>query len=503
MSTSSLLRSGRAGLLATGLCCFSGLAYASPTQDTVPAAAPAAGPSDQVVLLTDGRVLTGELAEDGKNYVLKQKAGTLRLARKQVEGTFDSIAAIYKHKVEQIADDDPDEHRKLANWCLGHKLNAEARVELKRVLSLAPTDRQAKAQLFNLEASEARTAQAATRPEAGRIDEGLVRTAAQMPGARSAATGPPLIFDLAPPLALKRYQEFALTVHPELQKRCAGCHHESSGLPFQLVRAATTREQMNDLVLRTNLDATLALIDREDPSRSPFLVASVLPHKGLNRPILNGTTNSTYRAFAQWTGSLATTPAPLDPAAEGAAARGGFGSQRARPGQDTNLPPLNPTPPSTSAIERIPEDQRNAAASRRRVQELEANGQAPGVPANAQFPSPFTTTGRPGTSASTSPGTMPPLPSPNPIAGGPVKPGNQNDPRPGSERLDPATNPALAPVANPLNPDPKSLYPPEFDKPKDQEKAKTKGKTGLNLDLLDKFLKGGTTPAPAPSAPKG
>src|SRR5262249_9688755 len=211
--------------------------------------------------------------------------------------------------------------------------------------------------------------------DAGPRDDRLVRTAAeaQAQAARQPAAGPPAIFDLPPALALKRYQEFALTVHPELQRRCAGCHHEQSGLPYKLARAATTREQMNALVLRTNLEATLGLIDRDDPARSPLLVASVLPHKGLNRPILNGTTNPTYKAFAQWTAGVSVGPASLDPSAattagEGPAPGGGFGSQRGRPTATPELPALNPTPPSNSANDPAYQAQMNAAATRARTQ---------------------------------------------------------------------------------------------------------------------------------------
>src|SRR4051794_15661987 len=107
MSTLSFRRIGRSGLLAVGLCCLSGLAVAVPQQGPAPSAVETPAPADpggKVVLLTDGRVLVGELSEEGKVVVLKQKAGTLRLAKKQVEGTFDSIAEIYKYKVDQIAD---------------------------------------------------------------------------------------------------------------------------------------------------------------------------------------------------------------------------------------------------------------------------------------------------------------------------------------------------------------------------------------------------------------
>lgn len=527
-------------------------AAAQPQSVDPPSSSPRETPTEAsppvVLLLHDGRILEGELSEDGNQWVLRQKAGTLRLARKQVEGVFDSIVAIYRHKLERVAEDDPDEHRKLANWCLSYKLTAEARTELEHVLALNPNDRQAKAQLFNLKASETRQAQAAADAEASRRDEGLVRTAAQKTGdgigldRRAVTAGPPTIFDLPPALAVKRYQEFALAVHPELQKRCVGCHNERSTLPFQLVKASTSRDQMNELILRTNLEATLVLVDRDDPARSPLLVASVLPHKGLNQSILGGTNHPTYRAFAQWVAGVST-PHPqfeasplssglVQPGASAGSgavvptAGGGFASQRGTaPAAEAPMPTLTPTPPSTGVP--VGNSPTPSLSKRSRATEVRTGQiQHPSVPSGTEFPTPMTAGGPapgpagarpaqaapgavpglptlPGTPAAT-PG-MPPLPAPNPVAGQPrpggtpaaitmppaTVPGTGTPAQPGAP-AGPGGNPALLPMADPTRPDPKNLYPPEFDK------TKTSKKSLINLDALDKFMRrdAGSNPKP-------
>jgi hypothetical protein len=532
MSTPSL--SHLVGLAIAGLCWLPtlGVVEAAPqSPGAAVAASPAKGAaaSPVIVLLTDGRLLPGELSEDGTSYLLKQQAGTLRLARKQVEGVFDSIEAIFKYKRDRIAENDPDEHRKLALWCLTHRLNAEARAELEQVLSLNPNDRQARAQMFNLKAAEAR------RTEGGSRDDAVVQTAGGTSdlaiahprrGRPVGSVGPPAIFDLPPVLAVKRYQEFALTVHPELQKRCAGCHHERSNLPFQLVRAVSTRDQLNDLVLRANLDATLALVDRQDPARSPLLVASVLPHRGLNKSILESTNHPTYRALAQWVAGVSSSQPQFEvsPLASGSVSPatgaappggGGFATRRgtATP-VEAELPMLAPTPPS----QQPPSPgtaQGSQPAPKVRVTSIQTGQvQHPGVPAEMAFPTsplvggtgnppattPAPTPTHPPHGPATAPG-MPPLPTPNPIAGSPSIPVPPGTPGPGGVApgttatgrpmtVDPANNPALAPMADPTRPDPKNLYPPEFDKSKAPRKPK------IDLNALDTFLRRGQASPP-------
>ncbi|MFO0956707.1 MAG: hypothetical protein U0800_04470 [Isosphaeraceae bacterium] len=494
MSTLNALRNRLVGLTAPGLfgLVTLGITQAAPQQlgpaspPTAPAVDGEVEPPIQFVLLTDGRILSGEVQTEGNQTIVKQKGGSLRLTKRQLEGTFDSLAAIYRYKVDRIADDDPEEHLKLANWCISQKLEAEARAELKQVLAMEPGNRQAKAQLFNLEASEARQAQA--KAVAPRRDGSVQRTSADAGRNRAAPLGPPPIFDLPPAATLKRYQEFALTVHPELQRRCASCHHESSALAFQLVRAATPREQMNEMLLRTNLESALALIDRADPDRSPLLSAAVLPHQG--RSILGSPNHPTYRAWTQWISGIVEPPmSPIASQAggQGVHATGGFGSRRAA--GSMAVPSVADVPMEPSVLDA----QVQAAASKVRRQEIDT-GQVrhPDVPGSAQFPTPGIPTTRSGLGA----GTIP-LPAVNPKAPARSNAGSPQGlpPLPPGIIIDPDADPGLKPLADPRRPDPKELYPAEFDKKKPAVKSR------VNLDALEQYMKPGAASSQAPSSP--
>ncbi len=130
-------------------------------------------------------------------------------------------------------------------------LDAEAKAQLLAVLELSPGNIQVKNMIVNIDNALARTALR---------DEALVRTrgvsaADGRPGeldpsiygsgrgpARAAAMGLPMIFDLPTPLAVLRADEFTRTVHPVLQRACAGCHNENYQGDFQLIKVKSRQD---------------------------------------------------------------------------------------------------------------------------------------------------------------------------------------------------------------------------------------------------------------------
>ncbi len=297
-------------------------APAPPGQTAAPASA--SNPTHTVLLMTNGRLLSGTITREGKKYLVQSRAGTIPVPADQVEETFESIAAVYRYKVAQVPERDPDEHLKLARWCLGQNMTAEAMTELKAVLAVSPRAREAKAMLANLEMN-------AERNRAPRSDPALMRTSgeaamsAAIPGearpseidaltVRRAVrdlniSQTPVIFDLPPTVAAKRGDQFARDIHPLLQASCARCHDEQHPGAFQLV-AVRSRKGLSGDILRANLDATLRLIDPENPSRSEILSSALVPHgKSPNpRPIFRGSNDPRYQILSAWVKSLQLKP---------------------------------------------------------------------------------------------------------------------------------------------------------------------------------------------------
>jgi hypothetical protein len=354
-----------AGVLALGLAGMAALwgaeDPASP-RPALPGSSPSA-PTLSVLLLSRGEVVRGSLSETDDGYVLATPAGELRYKRHQVEGVFGSLAEVYLYKRSRTPANDPDERLKLALWCLAQELFGEAQSELEAVLRISPDYERARQMLHHLQAHARRTQ--ARDPE-------VVRTRAEAPAPLSSralqevreaarrnptvAAAPPIIFDLQRPLAVKRFQEFAAYVHPELQRRCASCHHEQSNLDFQLIQARARNDYNNELLVRANLDATLRLVDPDDPPRSRLLSSTIMPHKPTGRPILSGPNDIVYRQLLVWVSGLRSAASaarwsPEAPQPSGPAAPpGGFAADRAGalPGPGVVPASAGHSPPASS-----------------------------------------------------------------------------------------------------------------------------------------------------------
>lgn len=361
-----------AGLTALGLYGFAATRAAAPGDPPAPPPAQAPSEPQTVLLKSNGQILRGVITEEEGKYVVRQYGNAINVPKDQAEGKFDSPAAAYRYKRSLVPDIDPDEHMKLARWCLSQNLFDEAREEVQLVLKLSPTSRDAKGMLASIDASKARLA---AKP---RLDPGLVQTGGEMverpsappPGApaeidaavlqRAAremgVKGLPVIFDLPPAVAARRADEFARAVHPILQAYCAKCHNESHEGSFQLIEIKSRKERTNN-VFRANLDATLRLIDQENPERSALLSSSLIPHGNTSskRPIFSGSNDQRFRILSAWVNSLKASPArstdgviqarfgPQDPPAAGGST---FASERGQAGGGAPAPTYaNPVTP--------------------------------------------------------------------------------------------------------------------------------------------------------------
>lgn len=385
-----------AGLTALGLCGFVAPRVAipaeSPPSGQGPAKAPSASPT--VLLLSNGRVLTGPISEDVSNYVIKQGTNDLRYPKRDVQGAFLSIEDAYRYKLAQVPDRDPDEQLKLARWCMGLKLMAEAKTALQAVLALSPNHAEASSMLAFSEGAEARAArrdpevqrsgaEVAKDDEPKHLNPAVIRSGIRELG----VSGQPVIFDLPAALAVKRANEFVRFVHPVLQRACARCHNEQYPGSFQLVQVKTRHDQTAD-VFRANLDATLRLVDPDDLAKSELLSSALVPHGPgpKKRPIFRGSNDPEYQILSAWVNNLrpprstdGVTPTGIAMPKPSSDDR--FATNRANreiPG--TPQPSSAPAPPASPVFEEaIP------TPPGRMIPES-ATGAQPYAPANLEFP---------------------------------------------------------------------------------------------------------------------
>ncbi len=323
------------GLAASGLL---GLGMVAACLAQAPTASPRRGSDSpsvphSIILLTDGRLLRGPVNEDDSGFTLLQKGGTIHFRRKEVVKVFSTLAEVYEYKVARIPPGDPDEQMMLAKWCLQQGLKAEAVDRLKVVLDLNPSNRSAENMLAFIEVQAQRQ---------DLRDQDVVRTQALAPAMDNPASadkpnaindimmmkavrdmgalGTPVIFNLPPAVAAKRYQEFSVGVQRVLIKSCVKCHDERYQGDFKLIDIKSKRDE-NHLTYKTNLDATLRLVDPSNPAQSPLLTNSLLPHGPGQKPILRGYNDVSYQILAAWVKSIVVqqTDSKVSPAS-------GFGS---------------------------------------------------------------------------------------------------------------------------------------------------------------------------------
>jgi hypothetical protein len=317
-----------------------------PASADPPASGVAPAGREEFLLLNDGRLIQGVISREGSVYVVKKPIGVMRFPKKLVEGSYGSLREAYQYKLAQLPEDDPAERLKLAKWCLNCHLTAEAKAQLLKVLEISPDHEPAQAMLSTIQLTDA--------ARANRIDPAVRQTGADVvaeenPGAVDAAvlrgaergmgvSRLPVIFDLPQPVAIRRADEFARFIHPVLQLKCARCHNAGYEGPFQLVPVMTPRQLTQD-ALRANLDATLRLIDPENPAKSELLSSTLRPHGSgpRKRSIFEGSNNRAYQILSAWVNSLHSQSSRVDAAVKPASGRGDvdserFGSDRSRPG---------------------------------------------------------------------------------------------------------------------------------------------------------------------------
>ncbi len=377
----------------------------------------ASASADRVLLLSNGTVVRGEITEDAAAgvYRIRRKGGQLPpYPKTAVKKLADSLEELYRFQVQGLPPGDPDERMKLVKWCLIVGLQAQAREQLEAILAMSPEDAEAKRMYYNLQASSER---------GGPVDPALRQTSGEMPRVDAPGNldpaivkrvrrgfGPnvtPEVFDLPPAVAVKRANEFAEYVQPVLQKNCAGCHNERYPGDFQLVEVRSRRDRSNPDISRANLEATLRLVNPEDPARSELLSAGLVPHGPNKGAIFQGPADPQYRMVVTWVRLLkpagrgaapAPAAAPPLPPAGGVTRTGyeppaaeGFGSGRApRPGS-SNLPNLGALPalPGTELLSAARADAPPPPAAIRKHDHHEESADFSGGYPDAAFPVPF------------------------------------------------------------------------------------------------------------------
>ena len=213
-----------------------------------------------VLILRNGNVLEGDIQGMGDYYTVASAGGSLRVPAEQVERACRSLAEAYELRRKERTGVSADSHLDLARWCLRHNLLDEAGRELRDA-------RTCDANHFALAALDLQLRQMV---EIRTIRQSVQATAMSAKPANDPA--PPALNAKPLSSAPEHQSEFVRSVQPMLVHNCAtgGCHQPRATQRFQLDRWAL--EGSGDpTLIRRNLEAVLAQIDKEEPDASPLL----------------------------------------------------------------------------------------------------------------------------------------------------------------------------------------------------------------------------------------
>lgn len=248
--------------------------------------------AEQIVVLRDGGILNGRVTRSSERVVLTRPSGELLIPSSNVMFVADSLEDAYEKWRERLNPPTATGHLALAEWCLRYDLLAHAERELADARSLDARHEK----LSMLERRLALTKERHAKPVELHASESPTTDTpvAAEPAAEHVSAD---ISDL-PNGAVER---FTRKVQPVLVNSCTttGCHQAGGTESFQLDRAIL-RGLSNRRSTMSNLAATLALVDREQPRSSLLLTIPRRTHGGMKRPVFGPRQDAAFRHLEDW-----------------------------------------------------------------------------------------------------------------------------------------------------------------------------------------------------------
>lgn len=221
---------------------------------------------ERLVLLTTGRMLTGQVTRNAGGYLVEQPNGRIQVLNEDVKFVVNDLREAYRKQRDSIVEPTPATHVALANWCISYRLHDEARDELKKCLKTDPENAEARRLLQRLsDTIRAGMPAKADEPQPRKTLEGFAQPSVESLGGLSRETA----------------SQFTSRIQPLLLNKCgnASCHAQGSANEFRLsmARGGAVGSRRNT---EHNLAETLRYIDLEEVNNSRLLRTTKGSHGG-------------------------------------------------------------------------------------------------------------------------------------------------------------------------------------------------------------------------------
>lgn len=281
----------RSGLTLAGLACLSVavlIVRSGLADDTEP--------SERVILMTNGRVLTGFASRNAGGWLVEQANGRVQVPIEQVNVVANNLADAYRKQRDAVVEPTPATHLALAQWCISYRLHNEARDELRKCVKLDPEHSAARKLLRRLD-DMLDPPQVKTTPKDQivlKTGDGFVVPDAESLGGLSneAAAG------------------YTLRIQPLLINKCgnASCHGSTTpaekpeGFHLIPVRPGTSGHRM---YTERNLAEVLRYIDIQEPGLSPLVAIPQGTHAGSPSVFSGAAGNTQIKMLRAWIKTVA------------------------------------------------------------------------------------------------------------------------------------------------------------------------------------------------------
>jgi hypothetical protein len=248
----------------------------------------AASPASEgsAILLDNGEVLRGRVERlPGKFRIRSANGSSITLDRARVRHVDASLVGLYEFQRDRLPQATPEDHVRLASWCLEQKMFAESERHLHIALQAVPLPRgvqQLQRRLSNLR----QPSQSVTETQPAQAS---ATSRSPSPGAVSplAASDDPLWQE--EPRDEELLRSFGTQLQPHLLRNCATafCHGYGAINRFALVRPVADRPVEGTLTAQ-NLRSVIAQITVSHDGAERFLRYSTSAHGTLSRSPLAG-----------------------------------------------------------------------------------------------------------------------------------------------------------------------------------------------------------------------
>jgi hypothetical protein len=253
--------------------------------------APVMGVIDGMLLLKNGETLEGRISRSGDYYLIVSPTAEVQVRVREVEAICRDLEEVFAKKLTLVNTRSADSYLALAQWCIDKQLYGHAARTLTEAVKLDDLHPRIALLERRMEAAMAapKPVPAPPKPVERRYNDDELDRAAKSVSAES-------------------MHEFTVRVQPLLMNYCAtaGCHGPRPASTFQLERVYLN-ERSDQRTVRTNLNAVLKIVDRQNPAKSPLLNVPIAVHGNGKKPIFNAHNAEHYRSLAGWTARVAAT----------------------------------------------------------------------------------------------------------------------------------------------------------------------------------------------------